>query len=651
MGRVSHQGVPLEMIDVSAETAVLEARRDCTPWLRRSAMVAGLLICIGFWVVGSISEGLSVFRLVQAQSLSQYYHWGHGSLGPTGQAGILFAWQARVAPDLPVTGNHHLYPDVEDEAVALRKRHPEDLSILLESLCRRSTEHDEFMSPDERELIARLDPDNALWGWIESRWLRDKAYGRNPAERNFYVSSSSGVTVDEGLVKRSWELFHGAASKPFYRDYSPQLFRRQLEAFPMDGTFMRQAQVHGFLDLLYSAGDFRSHYYYSGDGDIQLAVAEFVSAKDLAGLRKLAEAWKKLTIMRIRSEPFVPREGVDRCRQQAGNLAQGFGRLDDRDSEKAFDQLSNNLGTIDVRSYLPSTDPLDDLMPIRGQMGSVIPHEVDPAELIPARRGERAFFDRIVSWLILMAVLFVTLCCGVEAYRRHVSVKGMARGIAPLFGLKDHLWVGGVGIIVPGIYWWAVTRLTPWGFRDVGMGDEWQALGWFLQAILSGVFMIVALVQAVHWRWGIRGAFLGFRSRVDWLGWAVLGVLALAVPAVSIVMHVTGGGEEKGLFLLSMAGAGLVGVLWLLWVGGMNLFTSRHGSLGPNVISRSLLPWAMALAWMVLLSAGILLFAEKSWAKKDKLFPFWTSETYANAFEERAVLEVRDAMVKFFDEL
>ncbi|MGB1130687.1 MAG: hypothetical protein ACPG4K_11605, partial [Haloferula sp.] len=129
MGRVSHQGVPLEMIDLSAETAVLESDRSRAPWLRRWAMILGLVLCIGFWVVGIISEGLSVFRLVQAQKLSQYYHWGHSYLDPSGEAGILFAWQGREAPDLPVTGNYYLYPDVEDEPVALRKRHPEDLSI------------------------------------------------------------------------------------------------------------------------------------------------------------------------------------------------------------------------------------------------------------------------------------------------------------------------------------------------------------------------------------------------------------------------------------------------------------------------------------------------------------------------------------------
>jgi tetrahydromethanopterin S-methyltransferase subunit C len=97
-----------------------------------------------------------------------------------------------------------------------------------------------------------------------------------------------------------------------------------------------------------------------------------------------------------------------------------------------------------------------------------------------------------------------------------------------------------------------------------------------------------------------------------------------------------------------MVGAGLVGLLWLLWVGGMNLFTSRNSALGPNVVSRTLLPWAIVSALLMLLSAGVLIQAEKRWARKDTLFPFWTSETYANAFEERAVLEIRESLKEIF---
>ena len=646
MGRVSHQGIPLEMIDLSAETEVLESAPIRNPWTRRVAMLAGLILCLALLGWGVTQEGLRVFRAMQAQSLSNYYQWGHSFVGVGSNLTPLHEWQARVAPDLPITGNYQRYPSMEDETRMLRERYPDDLAILQEHLYRRSTEHDEFMTEAARQLIERLDPDNALWPWMESRWLRDKAYGRDPTKMRYFLGRTTGGRVDADLQAEGWKMYRSAATHPMFRDYSPGLSRRQVEAFPSDGTFMSELPVVGFRELVFSAAPTTQSYSYrSADEDFGHEVNRLVSAGDKEGMSGLSEAWLKLTRMMAASENAIPRPGVQVLGNQAAEIGMGFARLSMGNKQSTFDKLTKDLAAIPTRSYISSSDPMDDLVPIRGQMGSIIPNRLEADELKPGRMVERAFFDRLVGWFGLVVLLFVTLCCGFEAYRRHICVRGMARGLSPLFDGKDQIWVGMVGLGLPVLYWCVVTRLIPLGFRQFGMDDEWMTLGWLLQTALGLVFFIVMLVQAVQWRWGRRGAFLGFRSRVDWLGWAVAGILGLAIPAVSIVGFISGGGdEEKAIFLLCMSGAGLVGVLWLLWIGGMNLFTFRQGALRPNVVSRTLLPWFIAASWVMLLCIGFLSYSEKMWAQKDTLFPHWTSEVYLNAYEERAVEEIRSSL-------
>ncbi|MBK1825430.1 hypothetical protein [Haloferula rosea] len=644
MGRVSHQGVPLELIDVGEETAVLEkATSRPSPWFRRVAMLVGLVVCLILWGAGVTLESLAATRAMLAQQLSFHYRWG-GSYGTTQSNDFLPAWQRRVAPDVPLTGDPARFPKVDDETRALRERFPEDLAVLQEHLARRTNEADDYMTGEERALVERLDPDNAMWLVKESEWMRGKAYGRGTGGLS-YMARSTSVPVDADVLAEAWDLYQQAAAKTTYRDYSPTMVRREIESFPPDQRFMQSLLLSGYADLVFSAGEGRMGFSFSSmTDDFEKQVSTLVKDGDLEGLTKLGEAWERINRLQVHSGSRSSGMDVSSLQRESRQLADAFLSLNDMESSGHYEGLATVLSMVETKRYVTSGDPLDELMPIRGEMGYLVPRELTVDEVKPGRMAERAYFDRMLTWFGAFLLFLVVLACGFEAYRRSFPVKGMARGLMPLFSWRDQAWVAGLGVAAPWLYWWGVTRMTPLGFRKIGMADEWAGLGWMLQAAIALLLLVVMLVQTVQWRWVKRGAFLGFRGRVDWLGWVVAGMLALGLPLVGVVRELAGGDDEKGMFLLGMVGLALVGLLWLLWVGGMNLFTPRHSALRANLVSRSLLPWSIVSVALMLLCAGVLLQAEKTWYSRDTLFPLSTGVSRINGFEERAMEEIQASL-------
>lgn len=258
-------------------------------------------------------------------------------------------------------------------------------------------------------------------------------------------------------------------------------------------------------------------------------------------------------------------------------------------------------------------------------------------EVLPSRKTELAFFDRHVAISLALLGLIFSGLVGLEACRRSKVVKGTARGLMPLFRREDHLWIGGLGLALPWLWWWVITRLTPLGLRGESPEDlEVGMLALILQPLAALVFSMVMLLQTARWRWQLRGGFLALGGFFPRLGWVAGGLTALAIPAaggIGFLTHLND--DDKMLFLLGVSCMGSFGLLWLLWEGIMNLFTPRAGALRPNLAMRVLLPWTFAGVFSLIAAYSVSTFMERKWFAKDPLLPSWTSKTHRNAFEER----------------
>ncbi len=631
MGRLSHRGVPLEMIDVAGPTGRLEAAKPVPAKLRRGLVLGTLVVRLGLFVLGVWRDGAMLCRAIYSTNLS--WRTRTDSFAPSGRWDAFFyRWLDRRAPDLPFSGR-------QGEIANLRRDHPEDLAILQEALARRSIKEARFMTPQERSLVERLDSDNALWPMMEMWWEFHKASGTEPFGGYFFGSSG---TADPSAVERAWERHAEAAALDRFHSYGGLLAKRQEEAFGEDHTVLEGMIRSELVGMPRATPDRMMMYFGRGPGgsddSLRMRISDLEKRGQGEALQGLFDDWKKL--QRLIVAPEHPDAwAVMTFTQTAAEDAQLFRKVfASLGLSEEEEEAKGIAGKLSLHSPAPYSGA-DAEAGMRLQSGRWSDVPVTPGEMRPGRKADMAMFHRMLAWpLVLIALVFV-LMWGFEACRRNEAVKGTARGLVPLFGLRDHLYIGVSGLVVPWLYWWAVTRLTPVGLSDKVFEDEWDALGWVLQIAIGMSLGLVMLTQAVQWRWSKIGAFLGMAGPAPWLGRVVAWLVAAALPGAGLVRHLPlASDEDKGYYMMGCAAMGSLGLLWLLWVGIMNVCTPREGALRPNLVARTMIPWSLAGLASLLLAVGVLRLAEGWWYARDPLLPGGTSEHYANALEERGVM-------------
>ena len=621
MSRIGNQGVPLEYVDLSVPVARLEAVKPVRPSLRRWLLLAGLLVSAVLAIGGVVRDLFDAFGISYLESLQ----WRNQELTDAisevpAEADSFEAWFERImaghltegTENLPLSG---LPGDVE--TARLRERFPEDLGILQEHLTRRPTEAPAFMTGEERQLVARLDPDNALWPLMEIRWIENGAA----------IGSRRGTgSMTPEKIEACQRLHTAAAAMPILRNHGVSMLERQKAALPEPRGILELMTVDGMATLPRDGKARPSYWFGGGVSWFALRVSDLSAVNDREGLRRL---WDEMI-------------AIEKLRQAAPEAV-----LFDFQRHWAFmdqnvDLLERQLGAGATTPY-PETryylePPLSEQAPIMVIHGRLLPGDLTADEMRPLVMAEQAFFQRFLAWgacVVLGILLALTL---LESIRRSRRVKGLARGLMPLLDWRDHAWVAGLGIVLPWLWYLVIARLTPlgghWG------DDEETAILSLMQAAMALVLGVVLVIQTSEWRWALRGALLGFGRGSRIFGWAAAAVTALAIPAGGFYSHFNWTApDHEEMYLLGCAGAGSMGLLWLLWVAIVNLFTGGRAALRPNLVSRTVLVWMLAGTGTVLLSAGVLRGLEAWWISRDTLLHPKTSRNFINAMEERAVKE------------
>jgi hypothetical protein len=281
------------------------------------------------------------------------------------------------------------------------------------------------------------------------------------------------------------------------------------------------------------------------------------------------------------------------------------------------------------------------------------PADLTLEEVIPAGRTERAAIQRFIALSGALITLLMILFVVIECYRRPRRVAGMSNGLIPLLNWRDRLWIAGLGLALPWAWFLGITCLTPMGIRDLSIEaeDGIAILILLIQSSATLIFAVVMLVWAGYWRWEKRGGFLAFHG-----GWVRLGLISgilagLTVPAVGLYRYLSfANDDEKVFFFLGVCGLAVIGLLWLIWITILNVFTPKANALRANVVMRTILPWMLTGLASLLICAGVQWSAERYWMKRDTLFPSWTSETHKNALEERVARDVRKQILELLDQ-
>lgn len=638
MARLGHGGAPFEMLDLADPLARLEASPPEKPWRRRGALLAALFLLAGavLSIAGFLAYQIAMMDAASHLSFQRFVRYPSDSF----ETKLLLRHVERTAPDLPLGRDLLADINVLSETEQALSRQPDDLAMLQEHVCQQiylAGKDWKGFDEDTRERIARLDAGNALWPLLQASAMLGTCANSMGSSR----SPISSRITDDAAFRNVLMLFSEAAAKPRYHDRSWSLVRRQIDAFPPARSISEAIIVLGFTGFVTKpfSSEYQFYPVFRFHQLAQIRCDDLVTAKDPEGLRTFLGEWRNVVMQVLESpEPVDPDSAyiLNELSTMGTILANACKDLGMAAEEAATRELMKRFPDPSY-TYHPLPQELRKAAGVRLASIRRGMDDLTVEEVLPSRKTELAFFDRHVAISLALIGLVFSGLVGLEACRRSKIVKGTARGLMPLFRREDHLWIGGLGLAVPWLWWWIITRLTPLGLHgsDPNELDEGM-IALMIQPAAALVFAMVMLLQTARWRCQVRGGFLALGGFFPRLGWVAAGLTALAIPAAGGVIFLTHlRGDDMELFLLGVSCMGSFGLLWLLWEGIMNLFTPRASALRPNLVMRVLLPWTFAGIFSLVAAYGVSTFMEQRWFAKDPLLPSWTSKTHRNAFEER----------------
>ncbi len=634
MSRVNHQGMPLEMLDLGEPIGRLESTKRQRSRVRRALYLAGFLVLLMGMGVGIGFMVRNAVFLIQVQMLEHRYGlFGGGDLS---KELAVEKWVKGIAPDLL------FHSSISEETSALLEEYPDDRMIFAQHLLRLRRESGSSWRMTEADLARaeRLDPGNGLYSYIQIDSHIDRAFGVRASSR----SSLSPSVVDEAEFEKALELFSQAAGAEFFSDYSGQLRRRQLETLPRADDLMKDELHIAFSEQVLCLFNHYSGYDSRVQRIIKTKVERLVKDGDAQGLLALRDdllGFSELLVVELQ-KGGVSGSGIkDWIRWNAQEILNELDTLGQTNAHADLNKMVNQLDSIEFtyQARYPGGPPSPTARLGRWQD---TPAGLTRDEVVPAGRTEWALAERVMVHSLSLVGLWLVLFTAFEAFRRKRLVKGLAKGLMPLFRWSDHLWIGGLGIVFPLVWYLGITRGTPLGMYDLSFEDL-NEMALVVSAIQwAGAFVMgaIAMLWATYWRWEKRGGFLCLRGGGVFAGWILALLAAASVPLAGMARFITFKDEETmAMFLVGAGGLPAMGLLWLLWIGIFNLCTPQTNALRANLVSRTVLGWYLVAGFVLVAGAELLRQEERYWMSKDTLFPTWTSETHANALEERVALE------------
>lgn len=482
----------------------------------------------------------------------------------------------------------------------LRQQHPGDLGLFELYSFRHVSLHGD-VPPGFRETWQKLDPENGMWDLLEAASLA--------------MNKTPGVKRSEQDRARAAQLFHQGASPDRFQTYLPELRQRKLARLPeFPATYVGNAALINLARPLRI--DFDELTYRQR----ALAVLVYTMSEELsknqekAGLKTLTEDWRKTSLGLLAAsrnwEDLNANIYFVSFIEYLADTARNLGLTEEEKHLRALmAEIALDTSSVPTSFRAGSGVTLKSLKPpkqfdsISRQATRQYPLPLDTkrqdagrlAEYLAAERG----FALLASLLVLVALAFAWL----ESFRRGKRVNGMADGLAPLLQWRDTAWILSLGVIAPFLWYWTITRHTPLGARDIGM-TFFTGFPPVLIQMISGLLLPgVLTLQIIQWRMKRRLGILGLGGRSALVGWGVVVVTALILPAAGAIHWLP---AHEDTLSRGIAAACGIPLLWMLWQGSSVLFSPRSGALGGVLLCRTIAA-PLVLACLIFLRCGPIL--------------------------------------------
>jgi hypothetical protein len=645
-GRIENAGPGTgDSLDTAAER--LEQRRS-GKWRYVLYAITGIISAV---VLGISSSSLILLR----ESLQILSVMGGSSFGPS--RGADDAWEKRLSKNLSPQQKLLLMGDARrkdkaDQFAALWEKDPANPAYYADYATAYLSQHSN-LPPDFLETSQKLDPDNG--------WFPGIAAGE-AAKQALDIGSTSATTKSPGGVKLkpikdatklddALMLLHVAAVAKHIDSYQLALLKQRIPLLPPRTDNLTQLIPAIYMASLSAPG---LRFRYLGDAVAAKAI-QYAANKDVEGFKRLLADWEAFTALHIRAEHAslvdvlvavaatqLPLKALAEAATDLGmpEEASRLKAIDDRFEARKAAKKSRIDPNADVAMHSGVFAGMT--LPVTSQISMHSPVLTD-ADLKPGRLADRATIDRLMSlagWLLLGLVALAT---GLYRERCGILPKRLSERMVSLLRPVDWLWIFGAGIVLPLLYYVAVTRFTPLGGRE-----------WSLKAsvfmVPAGQFssmlwlMFVLPVVITRRRLAVRGGVAGLAGGRQIFGWVAVACGFLALPCFGLTFIAAKPSEQI------LIGAGfLLGVLQLyaLVAGIRALFSKPPSLLRRTTISRALLPaYVMGMATLMI---AMLFFheEEKRWVVQDRLMEVTVEAPSMNRFE----YEVSQALSRELQEL
>ena len=263
------------------------------------------------------------------------------------------------------------------------------------------------------------------------------------------------------------------------------------------------------------------------------------------------------------------------------------------------------------------------------------PPPLTEADLRPGRYADHAMFERagsLLAWILLgTGAGFAAL----SRYRHGRDLRSQSAGLLDLLRASDWLWVIVGGILIPALWYFAITRLTPLSAREWSIHMEGFSPAAGQLASFAMLTLILPVILA-RWRVAKRGGDAGLTTCWPWIAWLAVAAAALALPVFGAILP---GPKEE----LLNTGAILLGVavLWLLVGFARNVFGKQRHALRRITLARMVLPaWIFGML-VFALSVPLHYAAECHWIQRDHILEISAAAPSVSCYEYQVARQLR----------
>ena len=476
------------------------------------------------------------------------------------------------------------------------------------------------------ELAEKVDPENGWYHLVLAGEISKDAIEKKERSHSDPITERLKVSdweiTDEAKFQNALKLVRQGISKPRLENYSLELLQKRLEILPPEKNYISRiarivfavaTQSNDSLLLINVAELLSCQAYVVGESnDIELLQELIPFTKEY--LKRLSKVNGHLVLHLVslanatstcaHLAEACEKTGLIKEAQQLENTYNTLRRIKKRDFDTSeFDLIHKHgelLGCI--------------MSPALGKVGAAPP---TLEELKPGRMMNHALIDRLLLWSAVYNHLFFLLPLLAIPYLRGKLPFLLAKRFTSLLAAKDWFWIIGLGVIMPFIWYFAITRLTPLGCRDWSVVYS-QFQPFATQATLAMYLSISATLVVSRWRLGHFTIPIGI-SRKPFSVWLLLTIaLALAIPGAGLMRYDFI--QIPMIPVIVSVAFVIVTLYWLLFLTIRTLFSKRRWYPHRAAISLILAP-AYAITILIFIALVPLTHhSERYWIARDSYF-------------------------------